>query len=165
MAGALGKLVVAVVVVAELTTPGEADADVTPAATAECVPALTASRVVAALAGAMPAAADESPVVAANRGAAPARFAALPDVTDDGAASCAEDCVAGEMTFSAPLRGADAAPARDETPARPSARGAAKWGTAEDAAPSGVCAIAAQVHPKIPITEQYAKARIDCRMA
>jgi hypothetical protein len=120
-----------------------------------------------------PAAADESPVAATKRGAAleitwsgwivePAWLAA----PADDAASRAEDCVAGEMTFTALLCGTDAATGRDATPARPSsARGAAKPGTAENAALSGVCARAAHVHPNIPITEQYAKSRIDFRMA
>jgi hypothetical protein len=119
-------------------------------------------------------AADESLAVAADRGAAPeirlsrwivepALLAELPGVADDDAASRAEDaCAVGEMTFTAPLRGAAAAPARGAIPARPSVSGAS---TADDAAPSGVCAVAAKPDPKIPITEKYANPRIGFRMA
>jgi hypothetical protein len=156
----------------------------------ERIPAFPAPALIAALGGAAPAsrvalfagnvgapgAAGESLAVAANRGAAleitlsrwivEALVAELPGVSDDGAASCAEDdWAAGEMTFTAPLRGAGAAPARDAIPARPSARGAAMPGTADDAAPSGVCAIASRPDPKIPITEKYANPRIGFRMA
>jgi hypothetical protein len=120
-------------------------------------------------------AADEAPVAVSNRGAGLeitwfgwvtelATLAELPGFTDDGA-SRAEDCVPGETTFTALLRGADAAPARDATPARPSASGAAKWGTAEDAETSGACAAAAQVHPRIPIADMHANPRFASRMA
>jgi hypothetical protein len=180
-AGGRGKLAAAV---AELTVPVEADADATPAAMAERIPVFTAPAVVAALGGATPAswvapfagdagllgAADESLAVAANGGAAleitlsswivePVLVAEFPGVGDDDAASRAADCAAGEMTFTAPLRGADAAPARGAIPARPSVSGA-MWSTDDGAAPSGVCANAAKVDPKIPITEKYANPRI-----
>jgi hypothetical protein len=124
-----------------------------------------------------PGAAEESLAGAVDRGAAleitlscwiveAARVAGLPGVTDDDAVSWAEDdCAPGETTFTALLRVAVSAPASGAIPARPSASGAAMAGAADGAAPCGVCAIATQPEPRIPITEKNANPRFSFPMA